>query len=579
MTQISAGTFKRAMQAFALGGTILIAGCTTAQEPSGSPLGGYNKPVPGKSAYADYLIGQFAARHNHMEDAANYLSAVKESKAFPKEMEAFLKRQLFAILAGEGRIAEAATLHDEAAQNDLLGRVVRLVEAAQKNDNAAAVKIAQDFQTKGLEQFFRPLLYAWSLASAGQMDQALDYMNEARKAQGLEALFGMHYAMLQDVAGNDKEADAAYQSLLQGGQQSPSLRMIQIYGQFLNRTGRNQEALKLYLKFQQDNPRSMFIQSIIDHHPDNPAPNDKLTAKEGLAEAMFSLGSSLKGENTRQTGLIMARLALRLKPDFPLAKILVAEILEADHRLEDSNKIYATFKPGMPFSWPAQMRLALNLDDLGQTEAAIDVLNQMRKERPERLQVAITLGDILRHDEQFERASKIYADVIKTLGDQVGPHHWNLFYSRGIVLERMKKWNEAEPLFMKALELYPNQPYVLNYLGYSWIEMGLHIEKARKMIELAVEQRPRDGFIVDSLGWVLYKMKEFDAAVPHLERAVSLQPSDPVINDHLGDAYWQVGRFREARFQWNRAKSLEPNAELLEQLENKINSGLVAQED
>ena len=152
--------------------------------------------------------------------------------------------------------------------------------------------------------------------------------------------------------------------------------------------------------------------------------------------------------------------------------------------------------------------------------------------------------------------------------------HWSLLYSRGIALERSKQWARAETDFIKALELEPEQPYVLNYLGYSWVDQGIHLERATGMIEKAVELRPRDGFIVDSLGWAYFRIGDYGGAVRELERAVELRPQDPVINDHLGDAYWMVGRRLEARFQWRRALALEPEADVAGTITNKLEDGL-----
>ena len=130
----------------------------------------------------------------------------------------------------------------------------------------------------------------------------------------------------------------------------------------------------------------------------------------------------------------------------------------------------------------------------------------------------------------------------------VEDRHWRLFYVRGIAFERLGEWPKAEADFLRALELEPDQPLVLNYLGYTWVEQGRNLDEARTMIEKAVELRPDDGYIVDSLGWVAYRLGDFEEAVRQLELAVELVPGDPIINDHLGDAYWQVGRLNEARF-------------------------------
>ena len=173
----------------------------------------------------------------------------------------------------------------------------------------------------------------------------------------------------------------------------------------------------------------------------------------------------------------------------------------------------------------------------------------------------------------MEEAVKAYDEAVKRIG-ALERRHWSLLYTRGIALERSKQWPRAEADFLAALEFEPEQPYVLNYLGYSWVDQGINLERAQKMIERAVELRPNDGYVVDSLGWVLYRLGKFAGAVRELERAVELRPEDPIINDHLGDAYWRVGRRQEARFQWRRSLSLEPEDDLLAVLRDKIKAGL-----
>ncbi|MEO1065674.1 MAG: tetratricopeptide repeat protein, partial [Actinomycetota bacterium] len=168
------------------------------------------------------------------------------------------------------------------------------------------------------------------------------------------------------------------------------------------------------------------------------------------------------------------------------------------------------------------------------------------------------IGNLLRGRERFVEAAEAYDRALDRIGEDLDQRHWSLLYARGIALERSKQWPRAETDFLRALELEPEQPYVLNYLGYSWVEQGVNIDRAREMIERAVEQRPNDGYIVDSLGWVFYRLGQYEDAVVNLERAVELRPQDPTINDHLGDAYWKVGRYAEARFQWSRALSLDP---------------------
>jgi Flp pilus assembly protein TadD len=179
----------------------------------------------------------------------------------------------------------------------------------------------------------------------------------------------------------------------------------------------------------------------------------------------------------------------------------------------------------------------------------------------------------LRSTEYYKEAIPEYDEAIRRAG-ALKPTHWRLFYKRGIVLERVKAFKESEADFLKALELQPDQPFVLNYLGYSWIEQGRNLSKALDMIRKAVNLRPNDGYIIDSLGWVLYRTGKFIEAVPKLEKAVQLRPNDPTINDHLGDAYWSVDRRIEARFQWRRALSMDPEPELVSEIESKLKQGL-----
>lgn len=565
--------FARTLKNTVFGAFICIplfaAGCTTANEPDYPPI------EPGESALSNYLVGQYAVRHGEMDKGADFLLKVREAEDLPELMVNGLNRQLFTILAGEGRIEEAARLAQQMDQDDLMGNLVLVVRDIANNQPQAALKHADAISDQGIGLFIKPLVYAWSVAATQGADAALASLKPMSKQQGLESLYHLHSGLLHLYGGREDKAEDQFKKAA-NGPSGMSLRLAEVYGTLLVKQGRDEEAYQVYEAYFTDHPDSLYIQAMLDDLESGAlAKRPAFDLKDGFAESLFGLASSLRSPSTRQVGLIMGQLALHIKPDFPLAQILVAEILESNQRYGDANKVYGSIAPENPFSWSARLRMALNLDDMDRTDEAVDVLVQMEKQHPDRLEVMITLGDILRHRERFEESAKAYGKALKLIGDDIQPHHWNLLYSRAITLERLQRWEEAEPLFLKALELEPKQPFVLNYLGYSWIEQGLHLERAQKMIEEAVRQRPRDGYIVDSLGWVLYRLGEYDKAVPHLERAVELQPSDPVINDHLGDAYWKVGRNREARFQWKRAKSLDPTEDVLDAIEEKLENGLI----
>ena len=299
------------------------------------------------------------------------------------------------------------------------------------------------------------------------------------------------------------------------------------------------------------------------------------SARDGMAEALLNIGGTLSGGNTGELAMICGRLALYLKPDLGLARMLVAGVLESDGREADANAQYDKVPHDSPLSWLARLRKAANLDAMDQTDMAITELKTMAAEKPERVDALINLGDLLRVHKRFDEAVTAYDQAVARIG-KLTPRYWSLLYSRGIALERSNHWDRAEKDLQEALKLNPDQPYVLNYLGYSWVDKGEHMNRAREMIEKAVELRPTDGYIVDSLGWLYYRTGRYKDAVDQLERAVELKPEDPVINDHLGDAYWRAGRTAEARYQWQRALGLEPDTDLASALRAKLVKGLAA---
>jgi tetratricopeptide (TPR) repeat protein len=272
--------------------------------------------------------------------------------------------------------------------------------------------------------------------------------------------------------------------------------------------------------------------------------------------------------------LVHAHLALWLKPEFEIARILVGEVLQVQGRGFEAIAIYRQIPTHSPFAWMAGLRVAEELESLERVDEAALELEALASARPTRFEPLYRLGNLLRSKERFAEAVTAYDRAEARLGGEAERRHWSLYYFRGIALERLSQWPRAEKDFLFALDLEPDQPFVLNYLAYSWIEKKLNLDKAKGMLARAVELRPDDGFIVDSLGWVHYRLGEYQEGVKFLERAVELRPQDPVINDHLGDAYWRVGRYQEARFQWRRSLSLAPEADTIPVIEGKIQNGL-----
>ncbi|MEX0751680.1 MAG: tetratricopeptide repeat protein [Xanthobacteraceae bacterium] len=294
---------------------------------------------------------------------------------------------------------------------------------------------------------------------------------------------------------------------------------------------------------------------------------------QGAAEVLYGMGAWIARRGGEDLGLVYLQLALYLEPQHPLALIALADLYTSVKKPEIAIKLYDRVPETTPMRRNADIQLALNLDSLDRTEEAQKRLDKLIAEQPKDADAILALGNILRGRKKFAECADAYSKAVATV-ETAQRTHWLLFYFRGICYERAKKWDKAEPDLKKALELFPDQPQVLNYLGYSWIDQGINLDEGLRMIRRAVEQRPEDGYIIDSLGWAYYRLANYEEAAKQLERAVELKPEDPTINDHLGDAYWRIGRRLEAKFQWSHAKDLKPEPEDLPKIEEKLKSGL-----
>jgi len=296
-------------------------------------------------------------------------------------------------------------------------------------------------------------------------------------------------------------------------------------------------------------------------------------AQAGAAEALYGLGASLGRRGGEDLGLVYLQLSLHLAPQHELALLSLADLYEAMKKPDMAIKVYERIPHGSVLHRNASIQMAAGLDALERSEEAQKRLEELLKDDPKDLEATLALGNLLRGHKKFAECGEAYSRAIDLIGTPE-KSHWTVFYFRGICYERSKQWPKAEADLKKALELFPDQPHVLNYLGYSWIDQGVNLDQGMEMIKKAVAQRPDDGYIVDSLGWAYYRIGNYEEATKELERAIGLKPEDPTINDHLGDAYWRVGRKLEATFQWNHARDLKPDPDELPKILEKLRVGL-----
>ena len=415
------------------------------------------------------------------------------------------------------------------------------------------------------------LLNAWTYAGQGESKRAIDMLDRIRDDR-FTGFRDFHAGLLLDLLGNGAEAGKRLKSAYEG--EKTSLRVVDAYGRHLARRGEREEARKVYEAFDRLLPRHPIVRAALSALDAN-KPLEPLVrnAGAGAAEVFYGLGAVGGQQNDSLAAMVYLRMALHLEPDHGLAIITLADIFERLKRYERALDVYEMISDKSPLRPNAQIQSGLILESMGRSDEALKHLQAIVGDDPRDIEALTALANLQRARKEFAESAKTYTRVLELLGTPARGD-WTLFYFRGIVYERSKQWPLAEADFKKALELFPEQPLVLNYLGYSWVDQNMNLEEGLRLLRRAVQLRPDDGYIIDSLGWAHYRMGRFEEALRELERAIELKPGDPVINDHLGDVYWRVGRKLEAYFQWNHARDLKPEPEDLERILKKIESGL-----
>ncbi len=524
------------------------------------------------SPYGDYLAGLVASHENDISAAADFMLLALEND--PNNYQ--LLQRTFMLAAADGRHVESVRLARRLVEQNPehnIANMVLTIDAVDRGELETGQEVLDALAFKGLNKISKPIMEAWLKLGQGESEAAMTALDALLESNGFDVLHLLHKAMIHDVSGEPVEAAAAYDQALEKASQA-SLRLTWLIGNFRERNGQPEVAKQLYGDYLAKNPGSALFDQAMRRLEEGEVPEPAITGyKHGMAEGMFNVAGLLSQERAEEIALVHVHAALRLEPELDVAKVLLGEILESQKRSRESIEVYRQIDPASPFNWTARLRIAEELDRLERTDEAISELEALAADRPEHYEPLFRLGNMLRSKERFEEAVVAYDRAFERL-TATQQRHWTMLYFRGIALERSKEWERAETDFLAALELEPEQPYVMNYLAYSWVEQERNLDKATDMLVRAVELRPNDGYIVDSLGWAYYRLEKFEKAVKHLEKAVELRPQDPVINDHLGDAYWQVGRVQEARFQWRRALSLEPEDDLVPKIEAKIKDGL-----
>jgi tetratricopeptide (TPR) repeat protein len=523
-------------------------------------------------------------------NAGAYLAArVAASNAAYREAAAWYTRALLGDPMNAGLMDGAIVALTAAGNVDGAVTVARRMEAAGAPSQAASLVLMADEARRGdwatlrakaaegrsIGKLLDALALAWAELGEGRMSQATAAFDGLAATRGLEA-FGLYHKALALASVGDFEGADGILAGRAGGTLRLTRRGVIAHAEILAQLDRPADAAALVGEVARD-AGDPGLAALGDRlAAGEPIPwTSARNATEGMAEVFFTLALALNGEADPGYTLLYARIAAWLRPDHAEAVLLAASMLEEQQQFDLAVETYTAIPPDNASAFAAEIGRARALEAAGRGEAAVEVLRAVARGYPDLLSVHVALGDALRRMERWDEAAPVYETAVVLLGTPQ-PEHWSLFFSRAIVFERMKVWDRAEPDFRQALALNPDQPQVLNYLGYSFLEQNRNLDEALGMIERAVAQSPDSGYIVDSLAWGLFRLGRYAEAVEPMERASLLEPVDPVVTDHLGDIYWAVGRKMEARFQWRRALSFGPEEKEAARIRRKLEVGLDA---
>ncbi|MEL7463156.1 MAG: tetratricopeptide repeat protein [Pseudomonadota bacterium] len=534
-------------------------------------------PGPGAKAAETlsgaYLAARHAAQISDIAGAARHFATALRRD--PDNRVLMEQAIIYQTAAGdlENALKIARKLEAE-TPGHRMSALILTADAIKSGDFASA-----SARIEGAPGAYHPLigamLGAWSAHGAGEHEKAEAALAKLDNRAIYQIFSGYHQGLMRHARGDAAAAVTAFE-LAAGQMTTPTGRIARAYAAALRDTGDAEGARALYDGASSIAVGDALLEAEIAAMEAGEAPSLLVaTPAEGAAEALYGLAAALGRDGEERLSLFYTRTALYLRPSFDEAALLAAELLHDQSQYDLAIAAYEKIAAESPLARSAEIGRADALRARGDEAEAIEALKAVLRRDPDAVDAHIALGDLYRRTERFAEGIEPYGEAIRLMEAQGRPN-WVLYYQRGICHERAKLWEQAEDDFQRALELEADQPLVLNYLGYSWLEMDRNLDQAMDMIRKAVEQRPEDGYIVDSLGWGYFLLEDYDNAVLQLERAIELRPIDPVINDHLGDALWMVGRRLEAEFQWKRALSFDPEDDDRTRIVDKLKRGLDA---
>lgn len=525
-----------------------------------------------KSLAGNYLAGRQARRNNDLKKASSsFALAQSHEPSNPR-----LIREAFLVELKLGNIEKASRLAARSLDLNNNAPFMMLVIGLQKAKTGEWQQAATAFgklSKSQLNQIIQPLALGWSAVAQNKPNLAAKLFSTVSKRKDFEMLGLLHLGLGYQIMKATKKADKAFKAALARSANPPDRLNISLAAHYI-KTKRPFLTKNIIKNLQSDYFDKNLVIKQLDKNPNETLKDIVINnATDGLAEALFDIAQALKNDSVNEPAIIFSHLALYMRPNFAAAQLFLGELLDRRSEYNYAIEQFTAITSKSAYFLSAQLQLATSLGNDNKPDKAVSLLEKVSNNNPNDYRPFVQIGDLQRSLKRWDKAISAYSKALSLI-PKIQNSDWIIYYSRGIAYEQSKNWQSAEPDFLQALNLSPNQPFVMNYLGYAWAEQGINLTKANSLIVKAVKQRPRDGYIADSFGWVLYQTGDYKKAVPVLERAVRLRPNDATINDHLGDAYWKVGRLLEARFQWIRSTKMKLTNDHLESINKKIKHGL-----
>ncbi len=519
------------------------------------------------SYYGSLLAGQIAKYNNENEIASKYFKIA--NKKNPRNGNILELSLMSSILSGDIKSAleELEKYENNSSKKkSQISQLLHFIKYVKNENYKKALKYLDQNENIIITTKVQPIIKAWLADSFSNAKSEIEQFEYKSNGLVMSDIYFLHLALINNFYKDKENAINIFEKILNSGVQN-RLRHMFFYKSLISQEPEGNEIIESFINKNPSHSFNIYI------NKDNLNDFKVISKKDGISESLFNIAEAFYSQRMYDLSIVYCYLSLYLNENNFINYYLLSQNFIMLQKDEKAISLLLNVPLDSYLGWNSYLKIAdinLNLKNFSKAE---NFVLQLKKYSSKRIDVHYKLGEIYHNKKDYKKAIESFSEAISLLKIS-SEENWYLYYSRGMSYERSNQWEKAEKDFLYALKLSPLQPLVLNYLGYTWIDYGINLNKAENFIRKAIQLRPKDGYFIDSLGWAYYRQGKYDLAVLELEKAVGLVPNDPVINDHLGDALFRAGHFNEAKYQWKRALLYDPDKELKENIEFKLKKGL-----